>query len=175
MFSPVWSGCSPSLSHGHFGAGLLWDGWYGVLPPPERGRGRWGGLSTWPDGHGSPLTAWSIQPTFWDLVGLQFLGVEPPCAAGRSLGLPSGRHQSRSTWPELWLCPDLHQFLPFFTLAWWWGFLKCSLLTELPCSFESQLWLIISKPAEELEVTSPWGGTGESSGDSFLVDLAGSC
>lgn len=34
------------------------------------------------------------------------------------------------------------------------GFSKCSLLTKLTCS-NLRLWLIMSKPAEELEVTSP--------------------
>lgn len=161
---PAWLGCFPSLP-----PWPLWCrsavGWLVWCPTTARKRARgWGGLRTWPDGHGSSQRSWSIQPTFGDLAGLRFfLGVEPPCTAGRSLGPSSGRRESCSAWSELWLCPDLHQFLPFFTLVW---FSKTFLVDGAP------LFVWVSAVAHHLPAswgavghTNPWGCTGESSGD----------
>lgn len=50
-------------------------------------------------------------------------------------------------------CDYVQIYTSFFLFLLWSGFPKHSLLTELPCSFESQVWLIACQPAEELEVT----------------------
>lgn len=91
---------------------------------PGKRTGKWGGLSTRPDGHSNHLTAWSIQKTVWDSRTTILLRVEPPCTAGGCVASPSGWHDSHSSQPELWLCSDLYQFLPFFVLVCWWDFLK---------------------------------------------------
>lgn len=84
--SPAGSICYP-LPHPHPPPWPLWAWSAGeklVWCPttPEKRTGKWGGLSTRPDGHSNHLTAWSIQKTVWDSRKKILLRVEPPCTAG---------------------------------------------------------------------------------------------